>query len=152
MIPDGWTGERRASLSVALAPALVLDFPKLSSEDEHEHEREEPREQPVLMAHFEAPHAALARLDPHVQRLTPAHELIGSPLQMSLTIIGFRAALGCVVVCAVATAGSLRAAAAPQYADGRPEAKLRMEAKDQGVVLKHGPDECDARGARDIWV
>lgn len=33
-------------------------------------------------------------------------------------------------------------------------ATLRLEAKDQGVVLKHGdgPAECDRLGARDVWV
>ena len=41
-----------------------------------------------------------------------------------------------------------------QYPDGRPYANLRMEAKDAGVVLKHGdgPSDCDKLGARDIWV
>jgi len=49
-------------------------------------------------------------------------------------------------------------AAAPSlgadYPDGRPVATLRLEAKDQGVVLRHGdgPGGCDALGARDIWV
>jgi len=40
------------------------------------------------------------------------------------------------------------------YPDGRPVATLRLEAKDQGVVLRHGdgPGECDKLGARDIWV
>jgi predicted GH43/DUF377 family glycosyl hydrolase len=40
------------------------------------------------------------------------------------------------------------------YPDGRPEAKLRMEARDQGVVLKHGdgPGQCDVYGARDVIV
>jgi predicted GH43/DUF377 family glycosyl hydrolase len=40
------------------------------------------------------------------------------------------------------------------YSDGRPSAILRMEAKDQGVVLKHGdgPGLCDMLGARDVWV
>ena len=40
------------------------------------------------------------------------------------------------------------------YPDGRPSATLRLEAKDQGVVLKHGdgPGQCDMLGARDIWV
>lgn len=57
------------------------------------------------------------------------------------------------ILCALA-ASAISAFAAPQYADGRPEAKLRLEAKDQGVVLKHGdgPNQCNARGARDIWV
>jgi len=40
------------------------------------------------------------------------------------------------------------------YADGRPQAALRIEAKDQGVVLKHGggPGECDRLGAREAIV
>jgi hypothetical protein len=40
------------------------------------------------------------------------------------------------------------------YPDGRPSATLRMEARDHGVVLKHGdgPGRCDALGARDVWV
>ena len=40
------------------------------------------------------------------------------------------------------------------YLDGRPEASLRMEARDYGIVLKHGdgPDSCDIYGARDVWV
>ncbi len=40
------------------------------------------------------------------------------------------------------------------YRDGRPEAKLRMEASDYGIVLKHGdgPDSYDYYGARDVWV
>jgi predicted GH43/DUF377 family glycosyl hydrolase len=44
--------------------------------------------------------------------------------------------------------------AAAQYEDGRPAAVRRMNAEDQGVVLRHGdgPGECDKYGARDIWV
>jgi len=40
------------------------------------------------------------------------------------------------------------------YEDGRPQASLRLEAKDQGVVLRHraGPNQCDYLGARDVWV
>ena len=40
------------------------------------------------------------------------------------------------------------------YPDGRPSANLRMDAKDQGVVVKHGdgPGQCDMLGARDAWV
>ena len=39
------------------------------------------------------------------------------------------------------------------YPDGRPAARLRMDAKDQGPVLRHGdgPNRCDHLGARDIW-
>jgi predicted GH43/DUF377 family glycosyl hydrolase/lysophospholipase L1-like esterase len=45
-------------------------------------------------------------------------------------------------------------AAAEGYADGRPSAKLRLDATDVGVVLKHGggPNQCDYLGARDVWV
>ncbi|MGI4787613.1 MAG: hypothetical protein ACRYFS_02045 [Janthinobacterium lividum] len=41
-----------------------------------------------------------------------------------------------------------------KYPDGRPSATLRMDARDQGIVLKHGggPGQCDIRGARDLWV
>jgi predicted GH43/DUF377 family glycosyl hydrolase len=40
------------------------------------------------------------------------------------------------------------------YEDNRPEAKLRIEARDQGVVLKHGdgPGQCDVYGAREAIV
>ncbi len=40
------------------------------------------------------------------------------------------------------------------YPDGRPAPRYRLEARDQGVVLRHGsgPAGCDALGARDIWV
>ena len=41
-----------------------------------------------------------------------------------------------------------------QYRDGRPATKLRLDAADHGVVLRHGdgPDQCDIHGARDVWV
>ena len=40
------------------------------------------------------------------------------------------------------------------YADGRPVARYRLDAKDHGIVLRHGdgPRGCDSLGARDIWV
>jgi predicted GH43/DUF377 family glycosyl hydrolase len=40
------------------------------------------------------------------------------------------------------------------YSDGRPSAKYRLDAKDEGIVLKYGtgPDSCDYLGARDIFV
>lgn len=40
------------------------------------------------------------------------------------------------------------------YADGRPAAHYRLEAKDQGIVLRHGdgPGNCDIRGAREAIV
>jgi predicted GH43/DUF377 family glycosyl hydrolase len=53
----------------------------------------------------------------------------------------------------LATVSMAAAADAVVYPDGRPAARLRMEAKDQGPVLRHGdgPDGCDRLGARDIW-
>lgn len=41
-----------------------------------------------------------------------------------------------------------------KYPDGRPVAVLRMEAQDQGVVLKHGdgPGQCDYLGAREALI
>src|ERR1700722_19542926 len=40
------------------------------------------------------------------------------------------------------------------YPDGRPHAELRVEAKDEGVIIKHGggPGDCDIGGARDVTV
>ena len=40
------------------------------------------------------------------------------------------------------------------YEDGRPQATLRMDARDFGVVLRHGggPHDCDKYCARDVWV
>jgi len=42
----------------------------------------------------------------------------------------------------------------PPYKDGRPRAEYRLDALDQGVVVRHGdgPGKCDYLGARDIWV
>lgn len=41
-----------------------------------------------------------------------------------------------------------------QYSDGRPVATLRMNAKDQGIILRHGdgPNKCDIRGAREALI
>ena len=40
------------------------------------------------------------------------------------------------------------------YKDHRPVTRYRLDARDQGVVLRHGdgPGKCDYLGARDIWV
>jgi predicted GH43/DUF377 family glycosyl hydrolase len=40
------------------------------------------------------------------------------------------------------------------YPDGRPAALYRLDARDHGIVLRHGggPGGCDMLGARDIWV
>jgi hypothetical protein len=48
----------------------------------------------------------------------------------------------------------LPAAEVLKYPDNRPAAKYRLDATDQGVVLKHGkgPGGCDRLGARDLWV
>jgi hypothetical protein len=45
-------------------------------------------------------------------------------------------------------------AGAETYSDGRPAATMRLEAKDDGVVLRHGdgPEKCDLYGACDVWV
>ncbi|MEI2726951.1 MAG: hypothetical protein V9H26_26640 [Verrucomicrobiota bacterium] len=47
-----------------------------------------------------------------------------------------------------------RATNITSYPDGRPAAKYRLEAQDQGPVLCHGdgPGQCDYLGARDVWV
>lgn len=49
---------------------------------------------------------------------------------------------------------SMISVTAQKYRDGRPEAKLRMDAKDHGIVLKYGdgPQQCDILGARDVWI
>lgn len=41
-----------------------------------------------------------------------------------------------------------------RYLDARPEAVVRLEAKDQGMILQHGhgPDGCDVRGAREALI
>jgi hypothetical protein len=51
------------------------------------------------------------------------------------------------------TARLATAAELVSYPDGRPAARFRLEARDQGVVLRHGdgPDRCDELGARDVW-
>jgi len=41
-----------------------------------------------------------------------------------------------------------------KYPDHRPSARYRLDAKDRGVVFRHGsgPARCDYLGARDVWV
>ena len=50
--------------------------------------------------------------------------------------------------------GTFALGAETMYRDGRPEAVMRLEAKDQGIILRHGdgPGQCDIYGARDVWV
>jgi len=60
---------------------------------------------------------------------------------------------GTILVALVAAVATV--SVAPQkYSDGRPSATLRMDAKDYGIVLRHGdgPGQCDMLGARDAWV
>ena len=56
--------------------------------------------------------------------------------------------------CAMFIALAAVAGESTVYPDGRPAAKYRMDAVDQGVVMRHGdgPGQCDLLGARDIWV
>ncbi len=53
-----------------------------------------------------------------------------------------------------ATPPAKRKATPPTYLDGRPAAPLRLDAKDQGIVLRYGdgPDRCDYLGAREAIV
>ena len=58
------------------------------------------------------------------------------------------------LVCTLASADGALAADQLVYPDGRPAvARYRLEAKDQGRVLRHGngPNQCDMLGARDVW-
>ncbi len=59
-----------------------------------------------------------------------------------------------IITTALAVAAKVISAAPQRYNDGRPAAALRMDAEDQGIVLRHGdgPHECDILGARDVWV
>ena len=59
-----------------------------------------------------------------------------------------------VLVIAIILLGFKQPALAQKYSDGRPEAHLRMDARDHGIVLRYGdgPDHCDILGARDVWV
>jgi len=60
----------------------------------------------------------------------------------------YAVAVSCLVTAVSAIADEFR------YNDDRPVALLRMDAKDQGIVLRHGegPNQCDIYGARDVWV
>lgn len=50
--------------------------------------------------------------------------------------------------------GMTASAFSATYPDNRPSATFRMNALDQGIVLKHGdgPAQCDIHGARDLWL
>ena len=59
-----------------------------------------------------------------------------------------------IALAGLAVIASTATAASQTYRDGRPAATLRMDAKDDGIVLRYGdgPNECDMLGARDVWV
>ena len=62
--------------------------------------------------------------------------------------------LSSLVAAAMILAANASMLGADHYPDGRPEATLRYNAEDQGVVLPYGhcPGGCDKYGARDVWV
>ncbi len=57
-------------------------------------------------------------------------------------------------LCCITNTALVRAEPPAVYADGRPQTLLRLNAQDQGVVLRHGggPGDCDRRGAREAIV
>ncbi|NQT14678.1 MAG: hypothetical protein HQ582_18115, partial [Planctomycetes bacterium] len=65
------------------------------------------------------------------------------------TVQDLRRTLAVLAACLIASV-----ALGDGYPDGRPAAKLRLDAQDYGVVLRHGdgPNQCDLLGARDAWV
>jgi len=72
-------------------------------------------------------------------------------------VSAFALLMGYTAFCTAAdTSGSVvvPAKSVVTYPDGRPPAQFRLDAVDEGVVLKHGdgPGQCDYLGARDIWV
>jgi len=69
-------------------------------------------------------------------------------ISRSILIFGMLAAIPS------ANAGPASDIKAKVYSDGRPSAHLRMDAKDQGVILKHGdgPGQCDIYGAREALI
>lgn len=75
-------------------------------------------------------------------------------LQLDFSPMKFNTKLQWVLLAGWLAAGSAWAADSNPYPDGRPAATLRMDAKDQGVVLKHGdgPGQCDVLGAREALV
>ena len=82
--------------------------------------------------------------------MKPPRSLFGQP---ALAISFFAAAL----LSAPQTASAATVQPAPAitaYPDHRPSAAYRLEARDEGSVLRHGdgPGQCDYLGARDIWV
>ncbi|MAT69410.1 MAG: hypothetical protein CMJ58_07775 [Planctomycetaceae bacterium] len=62
--------------------------------------------------------------------------------------------LACLLTVHFQRAGLSETAIPGRYSDGRPSATLRLDAKDAGVVIRHGegPSECDVYGAREAIV
>lgn len=61
--------------------------------------------------------------------------------------------VGCVWLCHEVSRAE-RISGDNRYADGRPNARLRLDARDAGIVLRHGtgPGDCDIFGAREAIV
>jgi predicted GH43/DUF377 family glycosyl hydrolase len=72
----------------------------------------------------------------------------------SFALVALQILLSFISVTVLQTQAAVSAATPVAYPDKRPGANWRMDALDQGVVLKHGdgPDKCDILGARDVWV
>ena len=72
----------------------------------------------------------------------------------SFALVALPILLSFISVTVLQTQAAVSAATPVAYPDKRPGANWRMDALDQGVVLKHGdgPDKCDILGARDVWV
>lgn len=64
-----------------------------------------------------------------------------------------RVAIACLLTAAMLSAAGADSEATA-YRDHRPQATHRMDAQDEGVVLRHGdgPADCDRYGARDVYV
>lgn len=71
--------------------------------------------------------------------------ILGLGLWMSGMTVAFAQVVGSQI---------LPASEVKTYLDNRPAARYRLDAKDQGVVLKHGdgPDQCDYLGAREALI
>jgi len=72
----------------------------------------------------------------------------------SFAVIALPILLSFISVSALQTQAAVSAVPPVAYPDNRPGASWRMEAIDQGVVLKHGdgPDGCDSLGAREALI
>jgi predicted GH43/DUF377 family glycosyl hydrolase len=71
-----------------------------------------------------------------------------------MVLVGLAAALVCRRTDFTPATSAAETSDQSRYPDGRPAAKLRLAATDQGIVLCHGdgPQRCDSYGARDACV